>query len=368
MNLKWRTVLIGLAVVLFGSIAGFRIFSRLATKNANTSPDQQALVIRVEKVSKGEVVDQVKISGTIRPVNEVEIYPKIPGRIIALNFNVGDKVHAGDVLAIIEHQEILLQQKSARASLAMAKTNEAAAKTYLNRARELFQERAMAKAELEAIEQKYDIAAAQALAAEAEADIAGQQLRNASITSLINGTITRRVVALGANVSPSMPVFTVQDLSKLKLLTSVDAHTLVRLKKGSWALLTVDELQLKISGKVISLAPSLDSQSRRAEVEIEIDDKSGKLVPNMFIDGSLVLSKINSALIVPNRALITANARPSIFRVVDGKIQVVSPELGQRDTINSQILDGLAEGDVIAVSGLDRLREGSAVTIEETAK
>ena len=358
-----RTLLIILAVA-FGSIVGIRIISRLTKPGEQTSSDDQALIVRVEKVAMGEIVDQVKISGTIRPINEVEIYPKIRGRVLALKYNVGDSVQAGDVLAVIEHQEIGLQEKSARASLAMAKTNENAARTDLERARELYDERAMAKAELEVIEQKYDVAKAQALAAMAQADIASQQLRNANITSLISGTITKRTTALGANVSPEAPIFAVQDLSKLKLVTSVDASTLLRLKKGVVARLNVEELGVEISGRITSLAPSLDAQSRRAEVEIEIDDHNGKLVPNMFIDGSLVLSKTSNTLIVPNRAVVMADSLPQIFRVNDGKIEAVSARLGQRDVHNSQIIEGLEEGDMIAVSGLDRLRDGVLVTVE----
>lgn len=228
MKLNKRTVLIVLAVA-FGSIVGIRVISRLVRSKADTPQDEQALVIRAEKVVKGEVVDQVKISGTIRPVNEVEIYPKIQGRITSLNFNVGDSVRAGDVLAVIEHNEISLQEKSARASLAMARTNESAARTEFERAKELVADRAMANAELEAIEQKYDVAKAQTMAAQAQADIANQQMRNASITSLISGTITKRTAALGASVTPQAPIFTIQDISKLKLVTSVDAPTLLRL-------------------------------------------------------------------------------------------------------------------------------------------
>ncbi len=363
MKLTKRTVLIMFAVV-FGGIIAVRIVLRFLPSTTETSSEQQALVVRAEQIVRGQVVDQVKISGTVRPINEVEIFPKVQGRITALYFNVGDTVHAGDVLAVIEHNEISLQEKSARASLAMAKTNESAAKNEFERAKDLVQDRAMAKAELEAIEQKYDVAKAQRMAAQAQADIAAQQLRNASITSLISGTITKRTAAIGASVSPQAPIFTVQDLSKLKVVTSVDAPTLLRLKKGDAATLTVDDLALTVSGKLISLAPSLDAQSRRAEIEIELLDHDGKLVPNMFIDGALVLSKLDNVILVPNKALITSTPEPSVFRIVDGKIEVVNAKLGKQDALHAHVIEGLKEGDMIAVSGLDRLHQGSLVTID----
>lgn len=363
MKLSGRTLLFVGAVVI-ASVVGVRLFSRFTEKNADVQSNQSPIVVRVNKVVKGDIVDQIKISGTIRPNHEVDIYPKMPGRVIALKFDVGDKVNAGDVLAVIEHDEAELQEKSAKASLAMAKTNEAAAKIELERARELFVERAMTKAELEAIEQKYSVAKAQARAAIAQADIATQQLKNATITSLTSGTVTNRNTTLGAHVSPQAPIFAVQDISKLKFVTSVDAQTLLRLKKGTRAALSFDQIPDEVTGHVKSVAPSLDLQSRRGEIEIEIDDKSGKLVPNMFIDGALILSTIKDVLIVPNRAVVTDTKTPRLFRVVDGRVHVVNPRLGPRDNVHSQILDGLALGDLIAVSGLDRLREGSVVAAE----
>ncbi len=361
-----RRILLIVAVVAVSGLVGIRIVSRLLQSRAPASGDAQALIVRAVKVTTGEIIDQISISGTIRPHREVDIFPKSQGRVLTLNYEVGDKVKAGDVLAVIEHQEIELQVKSARASLAMAKTNENAAHIDLKRARELYVERAMAKTELEEFEQKYAVAKAQSLSALAQADIAAQQLQNAYTTSLINGTIIKRMTAVGANVSPQAPIYAVQDLSKLKLVTSVDAPTLVRLKKGSTATLKVAELDTDVVGHVSSVAPSLDQQSRRAEVEIEIDDQNGKLVPNMFIDGSLVLNRLANALIVPNGAVVLAQDQPFIFRLTNGKAEAVRAQIGNKDAHNTQIVAGLNEGDMIAVSGLDRLRDGLAITIEAT--
>lgn len=368
MKLKRRTFLIVIAVALMVIMVSVRIISRF-TKNQNTGiSEQDAPIIRVEKIARVTLAESIKISGTIRPINEVEIFPKIVGRITSINFDVGDRVKAKDVLAVIEHREIALQDQSAKASLAIAKSSEAQALVDLKRARELFLEKALAKANLEGLELKYDMAQAQVKNAKAEAAIAHEQLQNARITSLIDGTLTKRIAAIGMSVSPQAPVFIVQDISKLKLVTSVDAATLARLKKGDTATLFIDELKLTISGKVITLAPSLDANSRRAAVEIEIDKTEARLVPNMFIDGSLVMNKLENVLAVPNKAIIMANEKNTVFRVVNGKVEELHPRLGVKDGDNTVVISGLNEGDEVAVSGLERLHDGSLITIEEIAK
>lgn len=367
MKLKRRTLLIVIAVALMALIVGARLISIVAKKKNTESSDLQTPIIRVEEVARVALAESIKVSGTIRPKNEVELFPKISGRITSINFDVGDEVKTKDVLAVIEHREISLQDQAAKASLAVAKSSEAKALIDLKRSQELFADKALAKAQLESAELKYDMAKAQTKNAQAEADIARQQLQNSSITSLIDGTITKRIATVGMSVSPAVSVFTVQDISKLKFVTSVDAATLARLKKGNSATLSLDELQLKVSGKVVTLAPSLDANSRRASIEIELDETKG-LVPNMFIDGSLIMNKLENVLAVPNKAIIFLQDQPTVFRIVNGKVEEVHPKLGVKDALNTVVISGLNEGDKVAVSGLERLHDGNAVTIEEAGK
>lgn len=349
-------------------IAALRVVTLLTKSKAHVEVEQQAISIRVEKITKGDVEKHIKISGTIRPANEVEIFPKLSGRITSLHFDVGDKVKTSDVLAVVEHKEAMLEAKAAQASLIMARSKENAAKTDLARARDLVRDRALAEAQLEEYELKYDVAKGQRVAAEAEADIRNQQLRNAQISSLIDGTVVKRMATVGASVSPKSPVFVVQDISKLKLVTTVDADTLLQLKKGSIASITVSGFAEPFVGNVISVEPSLDANSRRAAVEIEIEKAEGKLVPNMFVDGALFIDKLENVLTVPNKAFFTLAPKPAVFRVVDGKVEIVQPKLGDSDAMKTVVLEGLAEGDLVAITGLDRLKEGSLVTIENTAE
>lgn len=367
MRIKTRLVLAAIAV-LIAAIAGLRIASSVK-KTAKVIPREQVLVVRAHTITRGQLVDEIKVSGTIKPVNEVEIFPKLAGRMISLRFDLGDVVKVGDILGVIEHKEISLQEKSAQASLVIAQTNEQLALNDLERSKKLFSEGALAQAQLEALELKFAINHAQAQAARAQAELSSQQVANANISSLVSGVIVKRAVSLGANVSPSMAVFSVHDISTLKLVTSVDRHTLMRLKKGSKARLRIEHGSGKtFTGTVARLSPSLDARSRRATVEIEIDDPDKSLVPNMFVEGSLVFDTQNHVLTIPNQAISAKDNQPRVFRIVQGKIQVITPELGQHDQHNTLLLAGLNEGDIVATSGLDHLREGISVTIEKTAR
>src|SRR5207248_6623405 len=126
-------------------------------------------------------------------------------------------------------------------------------------------------------------AEAQVAQAEAAAGLAAQQLENSRIESPISGTVIRRPVNVGAFVGPQTVAFTLQDVAALKLESSVDAAGFARLVKGAEAEVVIDSLPGEtFKGKVTLLSPSLDAQTRRASVELEIDNSSGRLLPNMF--------------------------------------------------------------------------------------
>jgi membrane fusion protein (multidrug efflux system) len=364
MKITARKVFFAL-LALFLGIVVFRIVSNVRKKVGKNEAEEQVFIIRTDKVARKDFFDRLKISGTIRPFNEIDIFPKIAGRIIELNFNVGDLVKTSDVLAVIEHKELSLQEKSALAALAIAKASEQSAHNDLERAKKLFAENALAKNQLEQLELKYELAKAQGLSADAQAKLASQQLSNATITSLISGAITRRPVNVGSQVAPQTLLFSVQDSAKLKLVTSVDAETLRRLKKGMEASFMSNSIPKKeYKGTLASLSPSLDAHSKRAAIELEIENADQDLIPNSFVDGFLVLNKEQSVLVISNRAINYAGEKPSIYKVVDAKIQIVFPELGPHDQEYTVVKSGLVEGDVVAISGLTDLSEGQAVTIE----
>lgn len=357
-------VAIALAIIV---VVGIRI-AESVKKNAPADADvDPTTVVRAHTIAKGPFTDEVKVSGTIRPANEVDIYPKIPGRIVKMSAEVGDDVNAHQVLGVIEHNELLLQEKSARAALAIARANEKNAANDLARSKRLFSERVVSEAQLEGAQLKYDMAKAQTLSAAAQAEIAAQQVANAKITSPIAGTVVRRHANVGSNVSPQAPVFSVQDISTLKFVTSVDAATLAKLKRGTQASFTLGSSDT-FRGTISTLSPNLDPRSRRAAVEIDIEEADQSLIPNLFVDGSLILGTLENVLLVPNQAIDLTQTPPRVYRIVNHKIEIITPELGASNQQLTVVKSGLNAGDQVVVGNLERMREGMNVKIEDMAK
>ena len=361
--MKSRFVLLLVAVALVAGI-GYRVRqARSANKAGEERPAEGALV-RAAKVSRAEVIERISLTGSVRPRNEVDVFAKVAGRIESVSAQVGDKVKAGQTLAVIEHKEIGWQAKSAQAALAVTKANLEGAKLNYDRTEALFKGGASTQAQLDGAKVQLALAEAQAAQAEAAAGLAQQQLDNSRVESPITGTVTRRPVNLGNQVGPAAPLFTVQDVATLKLESSVDAAAFGRLSKGAEARVTVDAFPDQVfAGKVTLLSPSLDAGSRRAAVELEIDNSSGRLLPNMFAHAEIAVGRLPSALVIPREAVAEAAGGSQVFRIKDGKVQAVHAKLGPADGQKIAVLDGLAEGDDVAVSGVGGLTDGVAVRV-----
>ncbi|MFM2153982.1 MAG: Macrolide-specific efflux protein MacA precursor [Pseudomonadota bacterium] len=373
-----RTIGIAAAALLL-ALVGWRIAgARQAAKGASIEKVAEAPLIRTTKVARSDFEETVTFTGNVKPKNEVDVFAKLPGRIDALQVQVGDKVKAGQLLATVEHKEVQWQAKSAEAAVQAAKAGlqvatagHEGAKLEFDRTAELAKGGSAPQAALDGARVKLQLAEAQlaqARAGVAQASAAlgllQQQLQNSRLESPIAGVVTRRLVNLGAMASQQMPAFTVQDASTLKLETSVDAAQFARLEKGAKARVTIDGLSGEEgTGTVTILAPTLDPLTRRAAVEIAIDNRTGQLLPHLFAKATVDVGTRAAALIVPREAVLEAAGGAVVYRVRAGKVEAVRPTFGPSDEKQVTVEGGLAEGDELAVTGLGNLSDGAAVKV-----
>jgi RND family efflux transporter MFP subunit len=373
-----RTIGIATAA-LFVALVGWRIAgARQAARGAAVEKVAEAPLIRTAKVARADFEETVAFTGNVKPKNEVDVFAKLPGRIDALHVQVGDKVRAGQVLASVEHKEVEWQARSAeaavqaaRAGLQVATAGHEGAKLEFDRTAELAKGGSAPQAALDGARIKLQLAEAQmsqARAGVAQASAAlgllRQQLQNSRLESPIAGVVTRRLVNLGSLASQQQPAFTVQDASTLKLETSVDAAQFSRLAKGAKARVTVDGLAGEEgTGTVTILSPTLDPQTRRAAVEIAIDNRTGKLLPHLFAKATVDVGTRGQALVVPRQAVLEAAGGAVVYRVRGGKVEAVRPTFGPSDEKFVTVETGLAEGDELAVTGLGNLSDGAPVQV-----
>ncbi|HYV48926.1 MAG TPA: efflux RND transporter periplasmic adaptor subunit [Myxococcaceae bacterium] len=367
--MKQSTYLLAVLVAAVLGLVGYRIRDYRQKNSAPEEKPSEAVLIQVAPASRGDLTEKLALTGNIRPRNEVDVFPKLGGRIESLGADVGDKVKAGQLLASIEHKEIAWQARAAEAASRIAHANLDGAKQDMDRVNMLFQGGSATQAQVDGAKLKVTMAEAQVAQAEAAQGLAEQNLDNARITTPISGTVTRRPVNVGNQVGPQSALFTVQDIQALKLESSVDASVFGRLSKGQEVAVTVDAFPGQVfKGELALLAPALDPTTRRAACEIQIDNASGKLLANAFARAELSLGKLQNVLTVPRQAVLEAPGGAVVYRVVGGsKVEAVRPKLGASDGARVVVVEGLSEGDLVAVSGVGNLADGAAVKVAPQA-
>lgn len=345
-------------------------------KQKSSAEQEVKIPVAVMTVKFGEVVQSLNYNGDIKAEFEVKVFSKIPDRIEKLFVDVGEEVRKGQPLAKVIATTIEQAVRQADAGLVAARAQEANLRVEFERARRLNSENAMSAQQFDAIKTQYEAVKAQVKQAEAMVKTAQSQLADATITAPISGVIGNRYFDTGDMASPAMPLVTVVQMERVKIIFNATEEDLGRLALGQKALIKVKTYSdIAFEGKVVKISPVLDPMTRMAEVEILIDNSDRKLKPGMYAQVEVITGVIKNAMVVPRNSVIEStsmeriNGDDTVMKnyfvfVVDSskahqrklKVQYVNHRYVAVDS-------GIVIGEKLVISGQNNLREGAAVLI-----
>ncbi len=209
-----------------------------------------------------------------------------------------------------------------------------------------------------------DIAAQQALVnlAQTAVDLTRAQLKDLTITSPVDGVVSERLLVVGAVASPATSIISIVS-PELEVTVPVEETQLSKVKIGQTAQISVPAFPGKpFTGKVTSIAPTVDARSRTAQVKVLPEPEAfGKLLPGMFAQVSLVLESKTGILAIP-RSAILPGSEPAVMAVINGAVKRVPVKMGFTSKDLIEITDGLKEGDQVVLDAID-LRDGDRVAV-----
>jgi RND family efflux transporter MFP subunit len=287
----------------------------------------------------------------LEPIRSVGINAQLSGTLLTLKAEEGSRVREGEVLAEIDARELEAQARSAEAALRFAQST-------VERSEQLFKQQIITQAELERDRAAFE-------AAKATSDQLKTRLGFARVTAPIAGIITEKRVEAGDIVSPSTRLFSVADVSTLVTRIQVSELEVSTLRPGEMVPLTVDALGgQRVDGRIRRIFPSADSATRLVPVEVALT--GGQLVglrPGYTVRATLSLDRTDDALLVPSRAVSGPAGARAVYIVKGGKIERRTVRVGSDMSGLSQILEGVAEGDSVVVSGTSMIREGATAKV-----
>lgn len=279
---------------------------------------------RTAEAYKGDLVATVSATGTLQPVNKVDVGSELSGTVASVEVDYNDRVTRGQVLARLDTELLTAKQVEARASLqsAKAKGQEAAAtvtetRLALRRCEELAPRQMCSQSDLDKLRAAFERAQAaevmaQAQAAQAQAMLTAQEtnLRKAVIRAPIDGVVLGRSVEKGQTVAASFqtPVlFTLaDDLARMELLVAVDEADIGQVRVGQSATFTVDAYpgrSFAAEVKQIRQAPKTVEGVVTYETVLSVDNGELLLMPGMTATADIVSTRLTDVLLIPNAAL-----------------------------------------------------------------
>ena len=367
---KKRKVIIAAAVVLL-IVLGFSVFNYLEVKRQKETEKIERIPVQVVRSQVIKLQHLLEQTGDIRPAFEVNVYSKVPGRIIeSLPVEKGDFVKRGALLAALEDRTIGAQIDEAKAVLEVGETNLEVIEKDCIRMESLYRENALAKQKLDHINAERKSAAAQIRRAEAVLNQLMVLYRDHRIYAPITGYVSARYVDRGALSSVMQPIIRISSEDVVKVVTSVTEKDFPLLKKGMKVEVTVDAFPERVfTGTVSVINPTLDPATRSGEVEIHIPNRNLLLRSGMFAHIKLHLGG-KMALVIERDSLnrLAGTGNYYVYVVEKGKAVLKNVKTGLSQGNYVEIIDGLREGEEVVVRGQTRLRDGVDILVQHQAR
>jgi RND family efflux transporter MFP subunit len=329
-----------------------------------------AAPVKVFKAVKEKISEKVVYTGTIEAWQKINLTPDVGGKIARILVNEGDRVGKGQVLAELDVEAITLQLKQAEAGLAVAQASFNNAQTNLQRMERLIKEKAVSEQQYEQVRLAYDSAKAQLEQAQAAVNLAQHSLDVSILKAPFGGVIASKNAEVGDVINPMMGgfspgsgggVLTLVDFSRVKIKVDISGTDIPRIQKGQAAILrvpTVPGREFNGTVQVVNLAA--DPQTKKFGIEVVVDNPDQILRPGTFGEIVIEVHSHESALVIPQKAVIE---NKYIFIVQDGKAAKKEVTLGLQNTTMVEVTSGVAEGDLVIAEGNFGLEEGGAVEV-----
>lgn len=364
-----------LVAVIIGAIVHARNKGQAAPAGAR---GRQALPVQVLEVQSGDISSVNTLTGILAANMQTSVGSKVSGRVQSVYVNMGDQVHAGQVLAQLDTTDLDKQLAQYQAQvqvdqnqLQIYRNNSEQSQADYQRSKSLFDSGAISQQQLEQVRLKMqnDQAQMQVTQASMNKDMAlvevyAQQKREMSVTSPVDGVVATKNIEPGMQVSTQTALFNIVQADPLKATVNVTDQIMADVHPGIEAQITVPQLGSKVfGGTVVRVSPVTDPVSRAYPVEIQISNPDKQMLPGMAVSVQLVGLKSQTGIAIPAQAVVETTQGSEVFTVEKNVAHMHIVKLGAVSSDKIVILEGLKPGDKVIVNGQTLVSDGAPVTV-----
>jgi membrane fusion protein (multidrug efflux system) len=318
-----------------------------AKKQDESKVSAKPVRVDVETVKGQRYAETLAATGTLLAQEGVELQAEANGRVVRINFKEGSKVRAGELL-------VKLNDADLRASLDRALHRQELAAVREKRLLQLVRERIVTQDD-------YDVARSEMEVQGSEVELIRAQIAKTEIRAPFEGVVGLRHVSEGAFVNAATRVATLQQIDRLKVDFAIPERYAPRIAPGQRVNFRVAGSDRVHVGHVYAIDPRIDSATRTVLIRALCDNPEGHLLPGSFASLELTIADIPDALLIPAEAVVPGVDGKLVYVVQDGVAHRRVVQIGNRTSQAVQVVEGLAAGEQIVVSGLQQMRDGVEV-------
>lgn len=399
---KFALLVLGLAMILLLAACGQKTVGEDGVV---------PVAVRVMQAERGDIVEAFSFSGEVAAGGDVQVIPRVAGKIERVSVKPGDSVKIGDLLVQLAAKELALAVRQAEAALEMAKANDNSARTgsglaqlqanvrqleinynlvwdQLQTMEALFGEGGLSLQQLNEVRARVEIAksqynlgksqleahqrgegqleilAAQVKQAEVGLEMARLNYKNAVITAPVAGTVSLVNAEPGNFASPGMPVITLITGAAKQVVARLTEQSVLKVSVGMNVNIEVPVLDRIFVGEIKEVSPAVATGTKFYIVKVELS-KDANVMPGMFARLQLTQNEATNVVLLPRTAILENEGRHYAFILKDGKAVRRDLVLGLTDETFAEIKAGITAGDVVVIAGQHFLRDGVLVQIEE---
>ena len=364
--------IVGAVVAILVIIVLIHVLGR--KKPARGTPPQ---VVKVAKVSIGDMPETLSELGTVSPVATVTVLPQLSGYLTEVGYTEGQDVKKGQFLAQIDPRQFEIDLQQAQAALLKDQASLDQARSDLARFHDLRDQKAIA--EQTVTDQEFTVKQDEAQVKVDEANIAQFKLDliYCRITSPVAGRVGLRLVDPGnyvtASSSTGIVVITTMKPTTVEFTVAQNdiAKVIERVNSGAQLPVTAytsDNNQEITTGTLYALSNQMATSTGTVTLRAKFDNDNEALFPNEFVNVKILVDTLTQAVLVPTPAVLSGTPGDYVYLVnTNNTVSVRKVTLGPSDGRNTAILSGLATGDSVVIDGTDRLSDGAKISVSTGA-
>ena len=373
--------------------------SERSSAQANAASSDAAPTVAVQAASRSDLSRSLALTAEFKPYQEVDVMSKVAGYVKKINVDIGDRVRAGEVLAVLEVPEMADDLIKAAATIQLSDAETKRAEDDVQRAKaaleiaHLSYQRLLdvskarpglvAQQEIDEARSKDLVAEAQLSAAQSKLLATRQQTQinraeqsryktlfnYTRVTAPFNGVVTLRYANQGSMIqagissqSQAMPIVRLSQNNLLRLMLPVPESAVPDIHLGEPVEVHVSALNRSFIGKVARFTEKVSTATRTMETEVDVPNPKFLLVPGMYADVNLQLESKSDVLSIPISAVDLTSTERQVYRVnAANTIEIVPVKLGLETSTRIQVLSGLKPGDLVVIGGRAGLKNGDQV-------